>query len=286
MTLQSDVARWGGVDPTPPPADMVEPKDPVLLEYVSGGRIAIVTLNRPQANNRLNGAIGANLTRILHTLDLNPAVRVVILTAAGDVFSHGGDTFERGAMTNAEWGGQRAGANRLFYMLRNFRRPIIAAVNGLALGGGAELAETADFIIASDNAGFGQPEAMIGLSAGAAAPALLPRLLPPGMAMQMLMTGEPISAQEAYRLGMVNQVTSRADLMRVTVEIAEKIARNSPTAVQSVRYAAKAGQGQPLEQAVAIMDEAHWTAALHPDRLEGGSAWSGRREPNFKDPER
>jgi enoyl-CoA hydratase len=89
------------------------------------------------------------------------------------------------------------------------------------------------------------------------APALLPRVLPHGMAMQMLMTGEPISAQEAYRLGTVNQVTSQADLMRVTLEIAEEIARNSPTAVQAATYAARSGQGQRLEQAIAVMGEAH-----------------------------
>jgi enoyl-CoA hydratase len=106
------------------------------------------------------------------------------------------------------------------------------------------------------------------------------------MAMQMLMTGEPISAQEAYRLGMVNQVTSQTDLMRVTLEIAEKIARNSPTAVQAAKYAARSGQGQPLEQAIAVMDEAHWVSALHPDRLEGSKAWTERREPKFLDPDR
>jgi enoyl-CoA hydratase len=127
---------------------------------------------------------------------------------------------------------------------------------------------------------------MIGLSAGGGSPVFLPRLLPPGKALQMLMTGEPISAQEAYRLGMVNQVCPRADLMSVALEIAEKIARNSPTAVQAVKHAVKAGQGETLEQAVAIMMESHWVSVVHPDRLEGIRAWNERREPHFVDPDR
>jgi enoyl-CoA hydratase len=128
-------------------------------------------------------------------------------------------------MTTEQWLRQRAAFDRTLYLLRNLRRPIFAAVNGLALGGGCEIAQSTDFIIASENAAFGQPEAMVGLSAGGGAPVLLPRLLPPGMAMQMLMTGEPISAQEAYRLGMVNQVCAQGDLKKVALEIAEKIAR-------------------------------------------------------------
>jgi len=104
--------------------------------------------------------------------------------------------------------------------------------------------------------------------------------------MQMLMTGDPISAQEAYRLGMVNQVTSQADLMRVALEIAERIARNSPTAVQAVKHAVKTTQDEPLEQAIAIMLEDHWISVGHPDRLEGSKAWNERREPQFADPSR
>src|SRR4029079_10287613 len=106
--------------------------------------------------------------------------------------------------------------------------------NGVAYGGSGELAQTTDFLIASENARFGQPEAMLGLSAGGGSPALLPRLIPPGKAMQMLMTGDPISAQEAHRIGLVNDVYASAKLMEAALEIAEKIARNSPTAVQSV----------------------------------------------------
>ncbi len=138
-------------------------------------------------------------------------------------------------MTKEEWLRQRLVFDRVLYTLRQLRRPIFAAVHGMAYGGGCEMAISTDFIIASDDALFGQPEAMVGLSAGGGSPVFLPRVLPPGKAMQMLMTGEPITAQEAYRLGMVNEVHPRAELMSAALSIAEKIADNSPTAVQSVK---------------------------------------------------
>lgn len=123
----------------------------------------------------------------------------------------------------------------------------------------------------------------VGISAGGGAPALLPRLLPPGMALQMLMTVDPISAHEAFRLGMVNQLCSQEGLMSAALEIAEKIARNSSTAVQAVKHATKAGQGEALEQAVTVMMEAHWSSVVHPDRVEGVKTWNERREPFFLD---
>jgi enoyl-CoA hydratase len=154
----------------------------------------------------------------------------------------------------------------------------------MAYGGGCEMAISTDFIIASDDAVFGQPEAMVGLSAGGGSPVFLPRFLPPGRAMQMLMTGLPITAQEAYRLGMVNEVHPRAELMAAALRIAEQIAINSPTAVQAVKRAVQMGQGEPVEQAVAIMMEEHWRSVVHPDRMEGIRAFVEEREPVFADP--
>jgi enoyl-CoA hydratase len=124
---------------------------------------------------------------------------------------------------------------------------------------------------------------MIGLSAGGGSPALLPRVLPPGMALQMLMTGDPITAAEAHRLGMVNRIHPVGELMPAALRIAEKIASNSPTAVQAVKQAVRMGQGQPTEQAIAIMMEAHWRSAVHPDRVEGIAAFIDDREPTFQD---
>ena len=155
--------------------------------------------------------MGARLTEIVETIAVRPAVRVVILTGAGDrAFSVGSDLRQRKNMTKEDWLRQRQDFDRTLYTVRQLRKPIFAAVNGIAYGGGCELAQSTDFIIASDNATFGQPEAMLGLAAGGGSPALLPRLLPPGKALQMLMTGDPITAQEAYRLGMVNELHPRA----------------------------------------------------------------------------
>ena len=126
---------------------------------------------------------------------------------------------------------------------------------------------------------------MIGLAAGGGSPALLPRLLPPGKALQMLMTGDPITAQEAHRLGMVNEVHPAPELMDAARRLAEKIAANSPTAVQAVKRAVQLGQGQPIEQAIAIMMESHWRSAIHPDRVEGIGAFNENRDPTFLDPD-
>jgi len=268
------------------PDEVPEPEQLVLVEYVSGGSVAIVTLNRPHADNAITTELAAQLIEILETLAARSSVRVAIITGAGDrAFSVGGDLRQRKAMTKEEWLRQRQVFDRVLYNLRQLSRPIIAAVHGLAYGGGCEIAISADFIIASDDAVFGQPEAIVGLSAGGGSPVFLPRFLPPGKAMQMLMTGEPITAQEAHRLGMVNEIYPKAELMDAVVHIAESIAKNSPTAVQSVKRAVLMGIGEPTEQAVAIMMEAHWRSVVHSDRVEGIKAFNEDREPIFQDPE-
>jgi enoyl-CoA hydratase/carnithine racemase len=268
------------------PADVAEPDQLVLDEYVSGGRVAIITLNRPHADNAITTELATQLIEVLETIAARSSVRVAILTGAGDrAFSVGGDLYQRKQMTKEEWLRQRQVFDRVLYTLRQLSRPIIAAVHGMAYGGGCEIAISTDFIIASDDAVFGQPEAMVGLSAGGGGPVFLPRLLPPGKAMQMLMTGEPITAQEAHRLGMVNEVYPRTELMTGVLSIAEKIANNSPTAVQSVKRAVQMGQGEPVEQAIAIMMDEHWRSVVHPDRVEGILAFTEGREPAFPDPD-
>ncbi len=269
-----------------PPENVAEPDELVLVEYVSGGRVAIITLNRPHADNAVTTELAAQLIEVLETIAARPTVRVAILTGAGDrAFSVGGDLYQRKNMTKEEWLRQRQVFDRVLYNLRRLRRPIFTAVHGMAYGGGCEMAISTDFIIASEDALFGQPEAMVGLSAGGGSPVFLPRLLPPGKAMQMLMTGEPITAQEAYRLGMVNEIHPRAELMRAALSIAEKIADNSPTAVQSVKRAVQNGQGEPVEQAIEIMMDEHWRSVVHPDRVEGILAFTEGREPVFPDPD-
>jgi enoyl-CoA hydratase len=268
------------------PTDATEPDQLVLVEYVSGGRIAIITLNRPHADNAITTELAAQLIEVLETIAAQSSVRVAIITGSGDrAFSVGGDLYQRKQMTKEEWLRQRLVFDRVLYTLRQLRRPIIAAVHGMAYGGGCEIAISTDFIVASDDAVFGQPEAIVGLSAGGGSPALLPRVLPPGKAMQMLMTGEPITAQEAHRLGMVNELYPRAELMGAVLSIAEKIASNSPTAVQAVKRAVQMGQGEPIEQAVAIMMDEHWRSVVHPDRAEGIRAFTEGREATFPDPD-
>jgi enoyl-CoA hydratase len=278
--------RWASYDFGPPASDVEEPGSPVLLDYPSGDRIAVVTLNRPHADNAISTEMGARLTEAVETISVRPAVRVVILTGAGDkAFSVGSDLRQRRNMTKEDWLRQRQDFDRTLYTVRQLRKPVFAAVNGMAYGGGSELAQSVDFIIASDTATFGQPEAMLGLAAGGGSPVFLPRLLPPGRALQMLMTGDPITAQEAHRLGMVNEVHPRTQLMDAALRIAEKIASNSPTGVQAAKRAVRLGDGQPVEQAIATMMDAHWRSAVHPDRIEGIGAFNEGREPTFADPD-
>jgi enoyl-CoA hydratase/carnithine racemase len=284
MMSSSTTDRWAGLDFGPPALDVEETEAPVLLDYLSDGRVAVITLNRPHAGNAITTEMGALLTEVVEAIAVRTAVRVVVLTGAGErAFSVGSDLRQRKAMTKEDWLRQRQAFDRTLYTVRQLRKPIFAAVNGIAYGGGCELAQSTDFIIASAHATFGQPEAMLGLAAGGGSPALLPRLLPRGKALQMLMTGEPVSAQEAYRLGMVNEIHDPDQLMSAAHQIADKIARNSPTAVQAVKRAVHLGEGQPIEQAIAIMMDAHWRSAVHPDRVEGIGAFNDGREPTFDD---
>src|SRR5690242_5099174 len=230
--------------------------------------------------------MGARLTEVLETISVRAAVRVAIITGAGErAFSVGSDLRQRKNMTKEQWLRQRQDFDRTLYTLRQLRKPVFAAVNGIAYGGGSEIAQSTDFILASENATFGQPEAMIGLAAGGGSPVMLPRVLPPGRALQMLMTRDPIDAHEAHRLGMVNEVHPQDELMAAAHRVADKIASNSPTAVQAVKRAVRMGEGQPIEQAIAIMMEAHWRSAVHPDRTEGIGAFNDDRDPRFRDPD-
>ncbi|MGF9660811.1 enoyl-CoA hydratase-related protein [Arthrobacter crystallopoietes] len=283
-TTPAGTERWKKLDFAHTSADAEEPESPVLVDYRKDDQIAVITLNRPHADNAITTEMGARLTEIVETIAVRTAVRVVVLTGAGTrAFSVGSDLRQRNKMTKEDWLRQRQAFDRTLYTVRQLRKPLFAAVNGIAYGGGCELAQSCDFIIASENATFGQPEAMIGLSAGGGSPVFLPRLLGTGRAMQMLMTGDPITAAEAHRLGMVNEIHAQQELADAAERIAETIAGNSPTAVQAVKRAVQLGAGQPVEQAIAIMMEAHWRSALHPDRIEGIGAFNEDRDPVFRD---
>ncbi len=174
----------------PAATDAGDAGDPVLLEYEDDGRIAVITLNSPP-DNAITTEMGARLTEVLESIAVRTAVRVAMITGAGEhAFSVGSDLRQRKNMTKEQWLRQRQDFDRTLYTLRQLRKPIFAAVNGVAYGGGSEVAQSTDFIIASDNATFGQPESMIGLAAGGGSPVFLPRVLPPGKALQMLLTGD------------------------------------------------------------------------------------------------
>src|SRR5918995_7171720 len=143
--------RWASLD-FGPPTSGPEPDDPVFVDYVSDGRIAVVTLNRPHADNAITTEMGARLTEVIETIAVRTSVRVVILTGAGDrAFSVGSDLRQRKSMTKEDWLRQRQDFDRTLYTVRQLRKPVFAAVNGIAYGGGSELPQSTDFIIAADN---------------------------------------------------------------------------------------------------------------------------------------
>ena len=163
-TTATGTDRWKALDFAPPAADAEEPDSPVLVDYRHDGQVAVITLNRPHADNAITTEMGARLTEIVETIAVRTAVRVVVLTGAGErAFSVGSDLRQRKNMTKEDWLRQRQDFDRTLYTVRQLRKPIFAAVNGIAYGGGCELAQSCDFIIASETATFGQPEAMLGL---------------------------------------------------------------------------------------------------------------------------
>jgi enoyl-CoA hydratase len=258
--------------------------NPVLLEHREDGRVAVVTLNRPSVMNAMNTAMGRRLAEVLDEISAQARVRVVVVTGAGDrAFSSGGDLKERQGMTPEQWTRQHRVFEGALHRLRTLRTPVFAAVNGVAVGGGCEMAMSTDFIIASDTARFGLPEVTRGIMPGTGGTQLLPRHLPRGRALQMLLTGEIIDAGEAHRWGLVNSVHPAAELMDAAMRLATRIAGNSPAAVQQARRSARLGLEQPIEQAIEIELECYQRMVDHPDRYEGVNAFNEGRAPEFDD---
>jgi len=256
--------------------------DPVLLER--RGAVALLTLNRPHVLNAMSTAMGVRLGEALDDIAEDATVRVVVLTGAGDrAFCAGGDLKERQGMTPERWTRQHRVFERSHHKLRNLRKPVFAAVNGVALGGGCEMAMSTDFIIAAEHARFGQPEVTRGIMPGAGGTQLLPRFLPRGLAFQLLMTGEMIPAAEAHRWGLVNRVCPRGELMDTAMGLAERIAANSPAAVQQAKRSARMGLELPLESGIETEIECYQRMVDHPDRYEGVDAFNERRTPSFRD---
>ncbi|MEM2214829.1 MAG: enoyl-CoA hydratase/isomerase family protein [Candidatus Nezhaarchaeales archaeon] len=195
--------------------------------YEKRGNVAWITLNRPDKLNAQNTEMRRELIRALEDAWKDDNVRVVVITGAGRAFSAGADISEFPILTPADLV-KRAEIIRPYELIRNMPKPVIAAVNGLALGGGCELAMSCDIVIASEDAQFGQPEVRVGVIPGGGGTQILPRLVGEKIAKEMIFTGKFISAQEAYRLGMINKVVPREKLMEEVNNMVNELLKQSP----------------------------------------------------------
>ena len=250
--------------------------------YEKHGRLAIVTLNRPERLNALHPPAHFELHEIWNDFERDPEVWVGILTGAGDkAFSAGNDlkyTAEHGAnMGRAAESGFGGITNRTTCW-----KPIIAAVNGFALGGGFEMALACDLIIAADHARLGLPEPRVGLMAGAGGVHRLPRMIPHKIALGYILTGRHMTAQEAHRWGIVNEVVPLADLMATVHKWTDDILAGAPLSIRASKQAALMGLGQPLEMALNL----NYTEALKmrhsEDTVEGPRAFAEKRPPRWQ----
>ena len=202
-----------------------------FITYEVEGQVGIITINRPKALNALNSAVLDELDATIDGVDLD-AVRCLILTGAGEKsFVAGADIAEMSTLTKEEGEAFGKKGNDIFRKIETLPIPVIAAVNGFALGGGCEISMSCDIRICSDNAVFGQPEVGLGITPGFGGTQRLARLVGPGMAKQMIYTARNIKADEAYRIGLVNAVYPQEELMPAAKKMAAGIAKNAPIAV-------------------------------------------------------
>ncbi len=246
------------------------------------GAVAVLTIDRPKALNALNPEVLADLKAAFEGLDQN-TVRCVVLTGAGDKsFVAGADIGSMSTMTRAE--GEAFGklGNDIFLMIESFPLPVIAAVNGFALGGGCELAMSCDIRICSDNAMFGQPEVGLGITPGFGGTQRLARLVGMGMAKQLLYTARNIDAAEALRIGLVNAVIPQAELLDAALKMAGQIAKNAPIAVRACKKAVNEGMQVSIDKAVEIEEKLFGDCFETHDQVEGMACFLSREKPKPK----
>ena len=218
-------------------------------------QISIITINRPKALNALNSKVLEELDQTLESIDTNK-IRTVIITGSGEKsFVAGADITEMSTLTKKEGETFSKKGNDVFRKIETFEIPVIAAVNGFALGGGCELAMSCDIRICSDNAIFGQPEVGLGITPGFGGTQRLARLIGIGMAKQMIYTGQNIKAEEAKRIGLVNEVYSKEELLNEAIKLAKNIARNSANAVKSSKKAINEGMQLDIDSAIKLEEE-------------------------------
>src|ERR1700690_2033492 len=253
----------------------------ILLEKKSA--IAYVTVNRPKVLNALNGVTIEELRSIFHELKHDASIRVVIFTGAGEkAFVAGADIGElaqRDPVSGKEFA--HRGQN-VFNLIENLGKPVIACVNGFALGGGCELALACTMRLASENAKLGQPEGKLGIIPGHGGSQRLPRVGGKGIAMQMVLAGEMITAAEAHRIGLVNEVTAPAELIPRAEAIAAKIIANAPLAVQYAMEAVNKGMEMTLSEGLYLEATLFAVSCATEDKAEGTKAFLEKRAAQFK----
>ena len=251
--------------------------------YEKKGTIAYVTVNRPKVLNALNTPTWKDLQTAFEDARDDATVRGVILTGAGDkAFIAGADISELAHATGFEAEQSSRFGQGVLDLIENLGKPVIAAVNGFALGGGCETAMACTIRIAVDTAKFGQPEVTLGLVPGGGGTQRLPRLVGKGRALQLILSGEMITAQEAYRIGLVNELIPAADLIRRAEAILKKIASNAPIAVKFALEAAN--RGLEMSQGDGLLLEASYfgLCAATEDKTEGTAAFLEKRAPHFR----
>src|SRR5438477_6990967 len=245
--------------------------------------IAILTIDRPKVLNALNMATMSELRQAFTELRDDVDTRVVLLTGAGEkAFVAGADINELNKNNPVEAKAYTHKGQAVLDLIENLGKPVIACINGYALGGGCELALACTFRIASENAKLGQPEVKLGIIAGYGGSQRLPRLVGKGPALQILLTGEQISAQEALRIGLVNEVVPLAQLLSRGEEIAKKIIANAPLAVQYTLEAVNKGMEMPLAEGLFLEATLFSVACATEDKKEGTSAFLEKRAAAFK----
>jgi enoyl-CoA hydratase/carnithine racemase len=252
----------------------------ILLEKKNS--IAYVTVNRPQVLNALDMATMEELRSVFHDIKNDAEIRVAILTGAGEkAFVAGADIGELGKQDAVSAKQYAHRGQNVLNLIENLGKPVIACINGFALGGGCELALACTLRLASEHAKLGQPEVKLGIIPGYGGTQRLPRLVGKGLAMQMVLAGEAITAQEAYRIGLVNEVISAAELIPRAEAIAAKIIRNAPLAVQYAMEAVNRGMEMTLAEGLFLEASLFGVCCSTEDKKEGTSAFLEKRPARF-----
>lgn len=249
-----------------------------FITYEVEGQIGIITINHPKALNALNSAVLDELDKTLDAVD-QEAIRCLILTGAGEKsFVAGADIGEMSTLTKAEGEAFGKKGNDVFRKLETFPIPVIAAVNGFALGGGCEISMSCDIRICSENAVFGQPEVGLGITPGFGGTQRLARIVGTGKAKEMIYGARNIKAEEAYRIGLVNNVYPAEELMPAAKKLASTIARNAPIAVRNCKRAINEGIQVDMDQAIVIEEKLFGSCFETCDQKEGMNAFLEKRK--------